>query len=448
MDGGLLLVAVVRGARAAVVVLVVHVRTAGAVIAAAVVLDPLLVGLVDRLGAVVGVASTIALRPGLAVDDAVLRRAGVDARAELLGADLHAAHGDRVRVVPERRVLVSDGELAGEGVARAVVAGAPLRAGLAAGAAVVRVEVQVGFAAVLGVHIAVAEVRVALPDGAHALIAGGSTVERGACHTAGAAVVDGVGVGLAAVGGHHVAVGEAGVAGGDGADSDGAGGSGVVDRTRLAAGAAVEGVEVQIGFAAVLGVHIAVAEVRVALPDGAHALIAGGSTVERGACASAGAAIAEVGVGVGLAAVRTGVAVAVAVTAPGRAQGHPGDATTAIADEGVRAGGVAGAAVLGVGSELRLAAIGVVVVAVAEAGVAGLGARDALPCDARLHRDVRQAADGAAGAAVEGVLAGVDAPAGAGGERCFALHGADAGGADLALCALLAAGAAVGVVGE
>ncbi len=181
----LLLVAVVGRDRATIPVFQINVRTAGAVIAAAVVLHPLLVGLVDRLGAVVGVVPAIALGPGLAVDDAHESGAGVDARAELLGADLHAAHGDRVRVVPERRVLVSDDERSGEGVAGAVEAGlsptaavgvldagdagavdalATLGAGVAAGAAVGGVGGERGLAAVGRVAVAVAEADAALPQ--------------------------------------------------------------------------------------------------------------------------------------------------------------------------------------------------------------------------------------------------------------------------------------------
>ena len=147
------------------------------------------------------------------------------------------------------------------------------RAGHPAGAAVGRRAVELHLAAVGGVHVAVAEARGAHPDGAAPGGADARRARRSARASAGAAVGGAVArVDLAAVGGVSVAVGEARVAR-VGAAPRGAG-DGVVGARGAgpAAAAAVRRVGERLGLAAVAGDGVAVGE-------GAHARAHGADPV-------------------------------------------------------------------------------------------------------------------------------------------------------------------------
>ncbi len=178
---------------------------------------------------------------------------------------------------------------------------------------------------------------------------------RPAREAAGAAVlrvVDGVDFAAVLVG--AVAVGEARSAGGDPTDAGLAVRIGVGQHTRVATRRAVRAGGAQVGLAAVEVIFVAVAEVLVALVDGAPGLRAHRGGVRHLTDAAAHAAVVDVGGGGELAAV---VALAVAVpearhavdgAAPGLTRGH---------HVGQRAGVGARAAVFLVGAQVHAGAL-------------------------------------------------------------------------------------------
>ena len=204
---------------------------------------------------------------------------------------LAAVADEPVAVAPSggAEVNLAAEEAAGDGVGVGLVADA------SAAAAVALVCSGVDLAEVAVEAVAVGERAVAGGDAAGADVAVGGAVGKGAVDVAGAAVERVVEeVDLAAVEGHGVAVGAAGLAAADGAVTGDAGLDGALELAGAGAAATVVGIGLRVALAAVERQEVAVAEAALAAVEDAATELAVGRAVVHGAALAADAAVAVV----------------------------------------------------------------------------------------------------------------------------------------------------------
>jgi len=273
----------------------------------------------------------------------------------------------------------------------------------AAGIAIVNIGVEVDFAAVGRIAVAILEACVACAHGASAVAAGGSCVGKRALGAAGIAVVDvGLEVDLAAVGVvRGVAISKARSACAHRASAADATGSGIGERALGAAAAAI--VRVIRGIRGASRTRRASCKAGAAGAVSAYAGGAHGGAACRRALGAAGIAVVNIGIQVDLASIgRAGIAI-----------GKPGaagaDGASPIAARrrgvGVRTNRAAAVAMGGICLEIDLAAIGRCSVAVGITGRAGSkGAYAAVTAGG----GIREGTHGRAGVAMVGIGRQID----------------------------------------